>query len=750
MADLKQDLVPAHPLAAVHIISTLKDMQKWDVVNEFWQWARHQGPHITDARSYGAMIEALAYQGVPLSELESLYAEAFDRYSQIEPEIAKESGATRIMLLQGIITARLLYGEWQSAYEAFDLILRLYPTATPARVYELFIYERPVEEGFIVFLMACRAGVPPNPGVLTPLLKEIWLKHKDVKAMLKMVWAYVGAGGRPTFHHLNSLIKALLLSYPLKPQDTSKVAKQEYDEGWRTMMDLVRQCIQSFVRLGINVEPSTFNTIITCGGKLGKGELVVLGLKDMLAARLTPSDVTYRTLVVAAGQLGDKDQLEAAWAMLAANRIEKRGRLERQKNILRSRASLYTGPEQHQSTKVRGTSDWDAEDWLALINAGVQLGKSDFVSAELEKYRDELGVPYYSLIWNWLANAQSKHLEESRKKMLKGLWKGRNGIHEKNKVGTNGKVMEEVDSAIKKFDYTMAFKPESEQLPVKEDDNRIEDQTNPITPSVPAGELPTPDHSIHRSLYPEIERLRRIFSHPVIQDYCPSSSKHISLDFDLSSPQFPPLPDAELQSIYNELVAVNNDYSQQNLFYYSVDSDAATSPSPGIATISPTGFTLRELRFENWKSINKLLFEAECDENRRIERIRRQQEGLGDGGRIHPSGSRLGMKFRFWKEEAIKKEISRVKSKSVGSFREGRLLDDGGEAGGLEEVHGDGSKGWKKEEWRMRKIVGGGGVEITDGGKGGAVIPGQNEDVTEYQDMDSNHAEHFKGVSRVS
>ncbi|KAI5789770.1 hypothetical protein DFH27DRAFT_592305 [Peziza echinospora] len=361
IADMQSGVIPGHPLASVHLLSALKDMSEFETANRFWQWLRTCDEQYTDARVYGAMIETLAYQGEPLSELEKLYEEAFERYSNRRSETAKETGATRIMLLQGIITARVLNGEWRSAYEAFDLILRLYPTATPPRVYELFIYERPIKEAFIVFLMACRAGTPPKSGVLTPMLKGVWQKHKDATAMLRLVWAYVGAGGTVTHHHLNMIIKAILMSYPEKPKDDTHQALIDHDAGFKQILSYVRDCVSAFRALGVELAPATFNTLIACGGKLKRGELVLGGLKDMMSMGMAPDSVTYRTLVLAAGDLGDVKQLEEAWQMLDAAREED-----------------YIASGGDNSPTPIPSRGWDMKDFKTLIDGCWLLNHADY------------------------------------------------------------------------------------------------------------------------------------------------------------------------------------------------------------------------------------------------------------------------------------------------------------------------------------------------------------------------------------
>ncbi|RPB29069.1 hypothetical protein L211DRAFT_758759, partial [Terfezia boudieri ATCC MYA-4762] len=360
IADLQSGSIPGHPLASVHILSCLKDMSHLPLAFRFWDWLKQQSTDHTDARVYGAIIEVLATAGEPLPVLENLYDEAFQRYSNnknISPTLARETGATHIMLLQGIITARIYNGEWRSAYEAFDLILRLYPTATPTRVYELFIYDRPPAEAFTVFLLACRAGTPLKPGVLTALLNDLWNYTRDPAAMVRGCWAYAGAGGMLSKEHLNSLIKGILLSWPHPPpsppqprqrleggsevdvppqkklpQTTTTTtttspptsSSSSTSSSFMTLLLSIRALITAFRQQKIHIDSSTFNTIISCGGKLSRGDLVLGGLRDMLKLNIRPTDVTFRNLVIVSANLQDPVQLKESWDMLVQQKRELR------------------------------------------------------------------------------------------------------------------------------------------------------------------------------------------------------------------------------------------------------------------------------------------------------------------------------------------------------------------------------------------------------------------------------------------
>lgn len=687
IADIQSGAVPGHPLASVHLLSLLKDMEEFEIANAFWQWLRTQDETHTDARVYGAMIETLAFNGEPLRYLEDLYSEAFERYSntqEIAPEKAKETGATRIMLLQGIITARLLNGEWRGAYEAFDLVLRLYPTATPSRIYELFIYERPVREGYIAFLMACRAGTPLKPGVLTPLLSEIWKQHRDVAAMIRAVWAFVGAGGTVTVHHLNAIIRGILLSYPAEPWDDTPEAKAEHSRGFYTLLSYARECIAAFCSLGIQLEASTFNTLMICGGKLKRGDLVLGGLRDMLAAKVKPSAITYRTLVLVSGELNDAVQLEESWTMIIASREDEKQRIL-EANM---EAARLRGEDPEIAKRAGVELPWDFKDWQALINAGTMIGHSQFVRDEIAKYTDSMGSGFYYSVMQYFGSVEERRLAAARRKMNEEMlpreaW---------------DKMLS--DSSPEAVPSLLAFPDDAPPL----------DSAN--------GDVKKPRYTLPTDLAPELGKLLHIFTSPTVTPFSPSAPGHIAIDLELSAPQFPPLPDSNLQEIYDSLLAASDKTRLAGLSPRFLDppDDAPPTVMEGTthAAIGATGFTLRELRFMNWVAVNKLLFEAELHERRSRARylVEIQKAKMGE---LKDAGE-MGIKYHFWREPQIRERIRRARMGLSEMKPEEQNVDVNVRTGRVTRrysgrvVDAVKAREGEREGWEIRKILGGGGV----------------------------------------
>lgn len=565
--DLKAGTIPGHPLASVHILSCLKEMEEFAVANEFWNWLVDQSEEHTDARVYGAAIENLAYQGEVLDVMEQLYNEAIERYSNtVIPSVARDTGkGTRLMLFQGIITARLLHGDWQAAYEGFDVCIRLYPTLTPSRLYELIIYERPVKEAYIVFLMACRAGSPPKSQVLTPLLKQLWNTTHDVKAMIRAIYAFVGAGGKPSFHHLNALILAILSSIGKAPKSP------QYDDLHAAAMSFTRDLISAFSHAGVAPSLSTFNTIISIGGKLGRIDLVHGGLKEMARAELLPSIVTHRIVLNAFGELKDAEAVRSAWEDLYAAKIAK------------------------------PTVPWDFKDLRALVRACINTDQTSYCREELLRIQQAIGHDLYR-------GAVDSIFRESRKVQ-----------HE---------AAREAAAAAPKVELTPELKE-------------------------------------------ELVYLAGVFSSPQIHNFASGMGERI-VDIDAGAPV---VEKTELQRFYKEMT--------QRVSRVEIGEDPLMRTS--------TGYSVEELRFENWKCVNRLLFEAEVWEREMEEKLVQQMKARAKGLVVEEEvdEGRQEVKKIFANEERAKERIEEIRK--------------GMEKAGGEKWRGEG----RKEELRVRGRMGG-------------------------------------------
>ncbi|KAI9824911.1 MAG: hypothetical protein M1832_001516 [Thelocarpon impressellum] len=368
--DLKRGVLPPHQIASLHLLSYFKDTQKYDSGVEFWNWLVRQDASHADARTYGAAIELLAFSGEPLEDLEVLYAQAMKLFPGDFSEYHLSPGAivpdrrqptiisgVRMSLLQGILTARLLHGDWRNAYLALDTALRLYPTQLPPRIYELFLYERPLSEGYKVFMVACRAGNVPKGTLLTLVLDGLsGLQSPKLDAsinvtlaiaMLDAFRAFVGTAGRVEVIHLNALIRGLL---------GGLYNAMEHDGLDLATVSGIEQLKEAFQELGIATTTATFNTMISMGGKLKRPDVVVTASKQLVEYGLQPNAVTYRTLLNTGGDLDDLPLIESSWTRL------------------------------EEASNSSATVSLDLRDWQALARACRKSGHNTYLEDQVAKY----------------------------------------------------------------------------------------------------------------------------------------------------------------------------------------------------------------------------------------------------------------------------------------------------------------------------------------------------------------------------
>lgn len=335
--DLKTDRLPPNKHASLHLLSFFKAARQFEKGQELWVWLHQQDEKHLDAAVYGAAIELLSVQGhSQLQDMEDLYQEALKRfpgtYAQyhLSPDaiIPDRSQPVSIhglpmTLLQGVLTARIFYGDWRNAYLALDTVLRLFPSQVPPRFFELFLLERPLAESYHVFIMACRCGTPPKPPRLTQLLDAID-DHMGraplsqaltlTERMIDAIAAYLTAGGKLSELHLSVLIRGLANLLPhLDPIKTSK------GDGVSELAFIVSSTAQTFVSAFAQAEIlpgiSTSSTLIDLAGKAR-----MLDLFEAIYNKVSDSGVSnpiwHRSALKAAGQLGDSQRVETTWTDL--------------------------------------------------------------------------------------------------------------------------------------------------------------------------------------------------------------------------------------------------------------------------------------------------------------------------------------------------------------------------------------------------------------------------------------------------
>ncbi|KAH0537868.1 hypothetical protein FGG08_005420 [Glutinoglossum americanum] len=541
--DLKQRKIQPHPMASLHILSYCKASKQFDIGVDFWEWILLQDRGFMDARTYGAGIELLAYYGKPLHHLESLYIEALRRYPGAfseyhlspqaivtDPSRPSNAPGSRLVLLQGILTARALHGDWRNAYLALDTALRLYPDQVPSRFFELFIFERPVRESFHIFQVACRSGCPVTPATFTHLLSKLTeLQQRSphvldririLKRMLTSLQAYFSAGGKTNVRHLNKIIEAVLQATP------SPAGVNACEPQYKRLSSAMEPLIVAFFELGVPASPGTFNVIISMGGKLGRPDLVAGALRSLSEAGLEPDLVTHYCLLGAAGRLGDAEGIKAAWH-----------------SIVESEA----GPNPTPGSGLVGRKISPAA-WKALVNAGKRSGNMAFVKEQLTKYQVKL--PEHAV-------PEEEGFQQT-------------------KVGVD---------------------------PAEEKDVSHETKQD-ILKALPMDQLPTIERAAD-GIFDKLKEIQDLATAPKANFY----------DSPLPMTIFPePLPFDEVAD------------SEYRGFYKALSTDIKSKMANGketAVTQMSTGFTLAELRYQNWKAINQLLVESERHEAENANKIDR-------------------------------------------------------------------------------------------------------------------------------
>ena len=337
---MKIGAVPPHPSASLHLLGFFKESSQFAMGMDFWLWVVEMDAGHADARTFGAAIEMLGRsRRTTLPELEGLYIEALRRFpgSFSEYHLAPEAivpfrdrptsiSGVKMILLQGILTARLAYGAWREAYQALDAALRLYPDQTPGRMLEVFVHGRPLLEGYQVFLMACRAGIDMHPTTLTHLLRSlVRLQYHDHKvsenltislAMTNAVRAFVGAGGDFSIRHLNILldgIHAPLLALDPIASDPQAHKLESLISGTTNTLLHLPSCPPDRV---------TFNVLIGTTAKLRRPALMSSIFQHYASTvpPLVPDERFYLHVLDAAARLRDAGLINPSWSGLVDRR----------------------------------------------------------------------------------------------------------------------------------------------------------------------------------------------------------------------------------------------------------------------------------------------------------------------------------------------------------------------------------------------------------------------------------------------
>ncbi|KAL8682548.1 MAG: hypothetical protein Q9186_001401 [Xanthomendoza sp. 1 TL-2023] len=329
------------PLAAhvpLHLLAYYKESGHLDQGVEFWNWLSKQENAPLSPIFVGAAIELLAVYGAGIQHCEDIYERTLDQQDDIGSQYQLQPGAilpdrskaitikgTSLGLLQGILSARLLYGKWQTSYLALDTAFRLRPTQVVSRVLDLFVYERPIFEALHVFFMFCRGGNRVSNATLAAVLNclkkiidqvsDCTSKINAVRAMFQVIEAYVRSAGLLNTQHLNILARAIVSAMP--PTVPTKLSVVD-EKLTKTVIDLFKQLFVYFAKHGAAPNSVTYNGTIPVVLSLGYFSFGRVLFNDMATLGLSPHDRLAQSLMEAAGFSKNSELLKTAWTYACA------------------------------------------------------------------------------------------------------------------------------------------------------------------------------------------------------------------------------------------------------------------------------------------------------------------------------------------------------------------------------------------------------------------------------------------------
>ncbi|KAJ4383375.1 hypothetical protein N0V86_001422 [Didymella sp. IMI 355093] len=338
--DLQKWRIRPHNFAYVHLLSAYKDSKHFAEGRELWNWLREQEDIHCSQGAYGAAIELMSYgKLMTLPELEELYEEGLKRYPgtfaeyHFSPDAIVPDRTRPVIipnlpntLFQGIITARLHSHDWKRAYLGLDTVLRLYPSQTAQRVFELFVAERPLFEAYTACMLACRSGVQISGGQVTNTLNRLRVAMTQspstedrfmlLRAIANALYAYQQCGASLRGIHVGELIKAFEFLLP------EKAPGQDFTDEETVLRNTIavtaQQIVADLIQSGLALSASLFVPLISLAGKLRAPELLKQTLADAKTAGINFYPVEKRTVLAAAGQIKDGDLVKALWSVIVA------------------------------------------------------------------------------------------------------------------------------------------------------------------------------------------------------------------------------------------------------------------------------------------------------------------------------------------------------------------------------------------------------------------------------------------------
>ncbi|RPA93524.1 hypothetical protein L873DRAFT_51723 [Choiromyces venosus 120613-1] len=306
--DIQAGLLPSHYLVSGYLIGVLRVSGTLEDLARYWNWLVDNGGQSCSVQTFGIMIEALAYRGAKLSIMEGMYKEAVKRFYQ------PNCPPTSRMLIQGILAARLLNGNWRGAYELYDHYLRLHPQSGSRKyIEELLMFERPPNEAAIIAIIHCRVGMPLVSGLMRIILHGIWINYRDVRSMLTIATAYTGVKGEVN----GSLILRLLVSIMSSACDGPLTTPgKRYQEGYKFIYEQMHRITSVAASRGLLFASAKWTSLIYVAGNLKRRDMLEAILRVMRDIKV---EFTSHHLIAAGhsySMIGDLNMVVKTWKTL--------------------------------------------------------------------------------------------------------------------------------------------------------------------------------------------------------------------------------------------------------------------------------------------------------------------------------------------------------------------------------------------------------------------------------------------------
>ncbi|KAH0208567.1 hypothetical protein KCU86_g7983, partial [Aureobasidium melanogenum] len=509
----------------------------------FWSWLVKQGDDYVNANLYGVALELFAFQGRPAEETEQLYESALDRFPGVflhyhlahnavitdrrQPTVI--SGIPKA-LLQGILTARILRGDAKNAYLTLDTALRLFPTKIPSRFVTLFVQERPLDEAYKAFMLACQAGATPGHDALKILLTRMRkvaalspIRNAALlRAMIMACYAHNNSGAPLNNKSLNELVIAITVL--LKDHAYTRMSSEQL----RPITDAISALLSDLFGIwaSANSPPgiASFNSMIaSLAGRGKRKDIIDHALEAMEHYNLKPNTVTFRSILAAAGEMDDPEGIRSAWTNLVAERIEKGAALE-------------------------------LVDWQNLLNAARRINDPDYLQQQLINFQ----------------HIASPH------------------------------ILDQMSTALQAQNFSRKLNPDKND---SKNDLITKEKTMRILELLKRDvEYLSNNAQLNRNFYTgpmSLSLLNRL------SVYTNVSEEHI-------------------RTVYDEMTTDSS--TSLNIFPSSTsepktDIEADAEAGEQTPAMGPTGYPLDELRYQNWKTINELLFDAKLHDKKYMDAV---------------------------------------------------------------------------------------------------------------------------------